>query len=411
MPNSRNLIRYNQSKIDLSAIINESNDICDTAGALNKLLQGKLKPCTTKATYNTCDAKPDTKEEYFEIPWKNYVKKKLIQGLLDDLHNICLDNQRRITEVANTHKLKEIIRDRKFLERQASQTESSIVRYKKQVIAAIMVGIVTSLISKFTSFQLFGMSQTEQDHEALINNQNHIISILAEHETILTGDEKDIKRLEHHLTNLEKEMEGIVKQDTILVEATAATNFARAFNAHFAEIQRGLFSLFKNKLDPSVIGLSKMEEAISAAALLANKKGFTIALNSPVDIYQVEKNFVSDRRNNFILIHTPLLKSDKIVDIYRYIETPMILANSIRHIAVEPDSSIIAINSDRSLCSTFSLSDISRCNKLHNLFWCPAEQVQRRAAKKSCTFSLYMQRMDEIEDQCQLRSIPATVVE
>lgn len=261
--------------------------------------------------------KPDTKEKYFEIPWKNYVTKKLSQALLDDLHNICLDNQRRISEAANTYKFKEILRNGKFtaldIFRQASQTESSTpVRDKRQVIAAIMAGIVTSVISTFTSSQLFGMSQAQQDQEALTNNQNHIISVLQYHETRLTRDEQDIKRLQHHVTNLEEETEAIVKQDTILAEATAATNFARAFNAHLVKIQRGLFSLFKNKLYPSLIALSSMEEAISSAALLANKKGFTIALNSPVGIYQVETNFASDGRNIFILVHVPLLKADKL---------------------------------------------------------------------------------------------------
>lgn len=93
----------------------------------------------------------------------------------------------------------------------------------------------------------------------MINNQNHIVSALQDRETRLTRNEKDIKVLQRHLTNLEKEMEGIVKQDIIFAEATAATNFARAFNNHLAEIQHGLFTLFKNKLDPSLISLTVME--------------------------------------------------------------------------------------------------------------------------------------------------------
>lgn len=44
-------------------------------------------------------------------------------------------------------------------------------------------------------------------------------------------------------------MAGMVKQNRILAETTAADNFAREFNAHSAEIQRGLYTLFKIPLE------------------------------------------------------------------------------------------------------------------------------------------------------------------
>ena len=75
------------------------------------------------------------------------------------------------------------------------------------------------------------------------------------------------------------------------------------------------------------------------------------------------------------------------MDIYQYVQTPMNLANSSRHIVVQPESSIIAINNDRSLYSTFSLSEIGGCSKIalakQDLFWCPKDQIQKRAAKKT----------------------------
>ena len=256
-------------KISLSNLANESKDICETARTLKSLLEEKLKPCVSKASYNTCDVKAENREEYLEVPWKGYIKKKIIQALTHDLHNICLDNHRRLREITETYKLKDL--DEKKTSPQNNDEKiatSAPAREKRQVVAAVLAGIVTSLVSTFSSFQLFGMSQSNENEE-LINNQNHIISALQDAETRLTRNEEDIRLLRHHLTNMEVELQGFIKQDIIFAEATAATNFARAFNNHLAEIQHGLFTLFKNKLDPTFINLTVMEEAIAKASILA----------------------------------------------------------------------------------------------------------------------------------------------
>ena len=200
-------------KISLNNLAKESKDICDTAKALKSLLEGKLKPCVSKASYNTCDVKPDTREEYLEVPWKGYVKKKLIQASIDDLHNICLDNNRRLLEIQGTYKLKDF--DEKIKsppDNDATSTNPAPTREKRQIVAAIIAGIVTSLISTFTSFQLFGMSQSNGEEHTLINNQNHVISALQDAETRLTRNEKDIKVLQRHLTCIKWQLKPLNQQ-------------------------------------------------------------------------------------------------------------------------------------------------------------------------------------------------------
>ena len=133
-------------KISLTNLANESKDICETARALKSLLEEKLKPCVSKASYNTCDIKPENRKEYLEVPWKGYIKKKLIQALIEDLHNICLDNNRRLREITETYKLKDL--DEKITSPQnndATIATSEPAREKRQVVAAVLAGIVKKI--------------------------------------------------------------------------------------------------------------------------------------------------------------------------------------------------------------------------------------------------------------------------
>ena len=124
-----------------------------------------------------------------------------------------------------------------------------------------------------------------------------------------------------------------------------------------------------------------MKKALDKAANMAGKRGYVLAITNPIDGYMSETNFLSKHDTIFILTHIPLMKLPSVVDLYRYEKTPINLANSSKHIIIEPDQSIIAVNNDRSLYVSMSEEQLQRCTKLHDKFWCPFAQVTKKTAK------------------------------
>ena len=72
--------------------------------------------------------------------------------------------------------------------------------------------------------------------------------------------------MKKHLSNIDHELGYLIRQGVIFTEATTATMLSRKFSNHLHEIQNGLYTLLKNKLSPSLIPISDMENALERAA-------------------------------------------------------------------------------------------------------------------------------------------------
>lgn len=85
---------------------------------------------------------------------------ELWPNLDEELKLQAAENMIDVLEIQGTYKLKDF--DEKINSppgNDSRSTSPASTREKRQIVAAIMAGIVTSLVSTFTSFQLFGMSQ------------------------------------------------------------------------------------------------------------------------------------------------------------------------------------------------------------------------------------------------------------
>lgn len=143
--------------------------------------------------------------------------------------NICNENKRVIQEIQEVYHLEYTVppSSTKSIDPTQEPATTNSSRNKRQVLVAIATGIITSLVSSFTSSQLFSMSSHDEDTEALITNQNHIISCLQDHETRITRNEAHIKGLKKHLDKLEAVLIGSIEQDVVFSECTFAVIFGR----------------------------------------------------------------------------------------------------------------------------------------------------------------------------------------
>ena len=237
-----------RAKFDLKPLQNENEALCNTAKGLKKETNSpdgianscdRNKIILTNATWDDIAAQCKA-----TAPWKNTVKTQLIQASIAQLEGICEDNSRKIDEIKSTFHLEDL--DTSSTNPPSDSTDDHN-RPKRQIITGLIVGVVTSLISTFTTHQLLGMTSSSDTENALIDNQEHIMLALAHHDTRLTRDEYEIKQLKDHLTQLDLQIAKEMRQNTIMVGVSVAITLGQGLKDHIANVQSGLYTLLHNK--------------------------------------------------------------------------------------------------------------------------------------------------------------------
>lgn len=107
-----------------------------------------------------------------------------------------------------------------------------IVRKARQIVTAIIVGavsVVTSLISIFINTQLLYMAQSDDTEDDVIDNNNHIITSIQNHEIRILRQEMESKELISHIDFLEEVVIEQRKLDALFRSLFAVSTF---FNKH-----------------------------------------------------------------------------------------------------------------------------------------------------------------------------------
>ena len=236
-----------KTALNLTALVRENEAICQTSEELKRQLDVKLKPCEkTKGVedkHPNCgkdDSRSDmeNRNEYLSIPWKNYVKKRMIEALITELSGSCEKSKESLTEIQNTFQINLALQMQRgtSLAVHSDSTASASYREKRQLITGLVIGFISSLVSTFTSQQLFKMSQSDEI-SGLEDNQSHIIACLQNHESRITRSEEEIAKMKKHLSNIDHELGYLIRQDVIFTEATTATMLSRKFTNHLHEFK------------------------------------------------------------------------------------------------------------------------------------------------------------------------------
>ena len=96
---------------------------------------------------------------------------------------------------------------------------------------------------------------------------------MQDHETRLSRNEVHKKKLDDQIKKMQNIIIGNVKQSLVFAEATTITIMARVLSDHVRKIQRGLYQLSLNKLDPSLVRFSSARTAVKKITELAAAKG------------------------------------------------------------------------------------------------------------------------------------------
>ena len=381
-----------RTKIDISDMFKETEELCRAAMIVDKEYVKMGRKYTSR--------KSKVKVSPSNL---NNIQAYLVTILAEDIHQMCNQNSIRIQEIIEVYNLEKIPKSKSI-----QQIIPSLIREKSQVVVGSIiaaVGVMTSLVSIFTSNELMNMSSADDTDEELIDNSNNIIKTLQAHENAINRDEAGIKEMKKHIDKLENTISLEKKVTDAYIGLFAIKLFGATTTQHLERMQDGLYQLLKNKLSPKLVPLNRLQTIITKLRSTARKRGYELAINSPSDVYMCQTSFVAYETGQLVVLsHIPMFRNKHLMKLLEYQPTPIILSNqSQQQLFIKPHKPIIAVDEDLTLYSVYTKEEIHHdCWAIHNTHYCKNKNILTRVSHVDCTLALYKKDKKIIRERCSL---------
>ena len=179
-----------RTKIDISDMFKQTEELCRAAMIVDKeyvRMGNKYSSWKTKVNMSPSNL--------------NNIQAYLVTILAEDIHQTCTHNSIRIQEIIEVYNLEKIPKSKVI-----QQIIPSLIRKARQVVVGSIIaaiGVMTSLVSIFTSNELMNMFSADDTDDELIDNSNNILKTLQAHENAINRNEAGIKEMKKHIDKLE----------------------------------------------------------------------------------------------------------------------------------------------------------------------------------------------------------------
>ena len=376
-----------RTRINITDMFKETEELCKAAKIMdkehirmgNKFTGGKIKMKVSPSNINNIEA-------------------YLAEILAEDIRQMCIQNSVRVQEIIDVYNLKRIQKPKHIQE-----IFPALIRKARQVVIGSIiaaVGVMTSLVSIFTSNELMSMSSSDDTDDELIDNSNNIIKTLQSHENAIHRDEAAIKEIKDQVEKLEKSISLEKRASDAYIGLFAIKLFGSTTIQHLERMQDGLYQLLKNKLSPKLVPLNVLQPIITKLRSSARKRGYELSINSPSDVYMCQTSFVAYETGELIVLsHIPMFKNKHLMKLLEYQPTPIILSNqSQQQLFIKPHKPIIAVDEDLTLYSAYEKEEIHHdCWAIHNTYYCKNKNILTRVSHIDCTLALYKKDKKKIK--------------
>jgi len=355
-----------------------------------------------KDTKHLCKSYNLAKKEtgrIFHINNLTRVTPQMSMSIIKNLKHYCHENSKIIDEIIDVFELKQITRPKTVPKR-----PTIIKRARRQIIAigTVMVGVITSLISIFTTRQLISMTSTNDD---IIDNTNHIVSAIQNHESRIQRENLRTKELQDHVKSLEQILLKSKQSNDLFINLFQLKIYATQINRHLTNIRDGLYELFKNKLSPKIVDITTIKRAMKTLEEAAYKRKYHMIIDKAIEAYQLQSSFVAMENGIiFIMVHVPIYRASTLLQLYEYKPSPIELNNTNMQILIDPEQNYFSINNEQTLFSTYSHHEIAhKCTSINDIYHCQQHNILTKYNNKNCLVSLYNKSKRQIKENCNMK--------
>ena len=260
---------------------------------------------------------------------------------------------------------------------------------------ALVAGITSTMMGIFNTAALSSLSDN-------IDNEEHLVEVLQEHETRITLIEEDVLRLNKTTNKIYLHLSQTASLERIDALAIHLESYLSLVQAQIFRFNQGLEALLHHRASPAFLHSDQLYPALERLSERAKAQGYLFSTEQmEAGIYMLDTSFlVLDDDRLRIFIHLPLLRSGSILELYQLLPLPINVNGTDRQLQIAGIDYLIGVNEDQDYYTLFPYTDLAECDFLGHVYFCEHHNILRRDFGETCISALYKEDERSVVKEC-----------
>ena len=182
---------------------------------------------------------------------------------------------------------------------------------------------------------------------------------------------------------------------------TEIAQMKRIFLSEFSLFLTGIQSLIEGHFSPLFVNPDLLQSTYDDIVNKARSESLNPVSNDADTLFQSPTSVIGTNDGDLlIIVHIPLY-SGSLMRLYRYVAAPFPLRDNIVA-TIRHGKEYLALDPSGTVGKELSATEILKCDRINRIHHCNGENVLQKNLERLCLYNLYHQRVDEIEDFCNV---------
>ena len=240
----------------------------------------------------------------------------------------------------------------------------------------------------------------------IMDQQNHMIDILQEHEIAIHNVQHDISKIRDGflvLINEAEENHAMVKiHDAEIRIVMAIASLRRSILC----IENGIEKLLTHRIPLCFLSTTHTKKALDRLSVKAKQNNLLLISPHTASFLQYETSFLLVKGQIQIFVHVPLVDPSRRLDLLKFSNAPIPISPTLSF-ALAPVQEYLAINRE-GLHATLSQADITTSKQYGEYFFSESAIPLRKHINQTCLGSIYSQNFQNLKMACPAVFIQTT---
>jgi hypothetical protein len=232
----------------------------------------------------------------------------------------------------------------------------------------------------------------------IIDQQNHIIDILQEHEVSIHNVQQDVSKIRDAfliINEMVQENEAITKIQEAEIQTIMVISTIRRVTEC---IQHGIEKLMTHRIPLCFLNTGQIQRSLAGLSHKAHSNKLEPVSQHMASFLQYETSFLLVNGQIQVYVHVPLIDPSKRMDLLRFNNAPMPISNTLTF-ALAPSENYLAISKE-GLHATISQLRISTCKQYNYYLFCGNPLVLNKKINSTCLGAIYSQNFEQLKSIC-----------
>lgn len=228
----------------------------------------------------------------------------------------------------------------------------------------------------------------------------HVLSMVEENHHAIYENTANIERLHTDVSAIFKHQH--LQDERAMVRGVFAEVKSRV-RQHVATLRgwgEALTQLFVNRLDPGLIKLPELQQALDELLRQARKKGFHLVFQRMADLFKLEVSYLVKNDILTVFLHVPMAEQEPL-KLLRLVDAPLSMKDGLTT-TLQQEKRILALDVRHNAGIELRDVDLLKCVQLRNQYSCPNTNLLTTRLETLCLGTLFLNHKDA-SSRCPLQ--------